>query len=136
MYNAAPRADVGGAGLAGALMALIAFMMAPSIDNFDFNLIFGALGVVLPFLAGYMPKKWKTIYMSLVGIIALGIVALIEFLLTGTLAEATKSMAPPLLTALLVGYLKDPVWPDPPDQPKHYVEGEEVQSVRRRRDAR
>jgi peptidoglycan/LPS O-acetylase OafA/YrhL len=134
MYNAAPRSDVGGAGLAGALMALLTFMLAPSIDNFDFNVIFGAVGVILPFFAGYMSKKWKSIYMSLISIVALVIVAGIEFLLTGTLAEATKSMAPPLLTALLVGYLKDPVWPDPPEQPTHVVEGEEVrQSMRRRR---
>jgi peptidoglycan/LPS O-acetylase OafA/YrhL len=128
MYNAAPRADVGGAGLAGAFIALITFMLAPSLDNFDFNVIFGAVGVILPFLAGYMPKKWKTIYMSLISIIALAIVAGIEFLLTGTLAEATKSMAPPLLAALLVGYVKDPVWPDPPAEP---VEARD--SMRRRR---
>jgi peptidoglycan/LPS O-acetylase OafA/YrhL len=112
MYAAAPRADVGGGALAGALMALIAFMMAPSVDNFDFNVIFGALGVILPFFAGYMPRHWKSIYMSLVGIIALAIVALIEFLLTGTLAEATKSMAPPLLTAMLVSYLAKPRHPE------------------------
>jgi peptidoglycan/LPS O-acetylase OafA/YrhL len=103
MYAAAPRADVGGGALAGALMALIAFMMAPSVDNFDFNEIF---------FAGYMPRHWKSIYMSLVGIIALAIVALIEFLLTGTLAEATKSMAPPLLTAMLVSYLAKPRHPE------------------------
>lgn len=128
MYNAAPRADIGGAGLAGALMALFTFMLAPSIDNFDFNVLFAAVGVVLPFLAGYMPRKWKTIYMSLVSLIALAVVAGIEFLLTGTLAEATKSMAPPLLAALLVGYLKDPVWPDPPTSAD-----ESVRSPMRRR---
>lgn len=129
MYNAAPRADVGGAGLAGALMALFTFMLAPSIDNFDFNVLFAAVGVVLPFVAGYMPREWKTIYMSLVSLIALAIVAGIEFLLTGTLAEATQSMAPPILAALLVGYLKDPVWTDPPAGAPESARS----SVRRRR---
>lgn len=128
MYNVAPRADVGGGALAGALMALFTFMLAPSIDNYNFNVLFGAVGVVLPFLAGYMPRKWKTIYMSFVGVLALAIVALIEFALTGTLAAATKSMAPPLLVVLVVSYLKDPVWPDPPAG-----DPEVRESMRRRR---
>lgn len=114
MYAAAPRADVGGGGLAGALMALLTFMLAPSIDNFDFNVIFGALGVVLPFVAGYMPRKYKSIYMALVGIVALVITALFEFLLTGTLTEATKSLGITTLTTVLVAYLTRPVHPEVP----------------------
>jgi hypothetical protein len=138
MYAAAPRADVGGGALAGALMALFAFITAPSVDNFDFNIIFGALGVILPFAAGYMPKHWKSIYMALVGLVALIITALFELLLTGTLTEATKSLGLTMLTTVLVGYLTRPVHPEAPvteveAEPQHYVEG---QPLRRRRNAR
>lgn len=132
MYNAAPRSDVGGGGLAGALMVIFALVMNPTVENFDFNLIFGAFGVALPFLAGYMPRKWKTIYMSLVGVLAVVLTAVFEFLILGSISEGTKSIGLTALTTVLVAYLKDPVWPDPPAD----AAGEAREATRRKRDAR
>ena len=97
-----------GGALAGALATVLSLILAPG--DFQFSVVFGAVGVILPFLAGYMPRHLESVYMAAVGLLAVAITGTLEFLLTGAIAESTRSLA----LSVLVAYLARPVGPEDP----------------------
>lgn len=113
MNKIAPRADVGGAALSGAFVLLLGLFIVPP-EIFDANAVFGAIGIILPFAAGWIPRKYKSVWMLAVSLIAVVLTALLEFLFTGEISEATKTLTITITASTLSGYVIRPTDPDDP----------------------
>lgn len=106
-----PRVDVGSAPLLAALTYVLAVIFDPG--KFDPNLFFGAVGLILPFLGGYLPVRYKSTYGALTGILTVAVVAAVEYFLTGSLGEATKNVAITALATAAFMFLIRPGVADP-----------------------
>lgn len=119
-----PRADVGGGGLAGALMVVF-LLVLDRTRAFDFNVLVAALTVIFVFSAGYLPGRLKSLLMAVAAFLAVLVAAAVGSLFFGQAADAflVSAALSGLITAL-VAYVGPPRDPEEPGAVEVVIEEE------------